>query len=619
MLFDFLIGLLEELRDAGPLAKTTSIIALAAIVTVPAGLVVAWYRRGVTHLKDKNAELTREARELRRARETLVKEVEGLGRQTIPGLAERAALERRDGNEERAIALVRSFADNDAAALGTLCREIASWHLSMVEDDPPGEHWHAAKRFATLAVHLEPSDHTAISLLAEINARTGEAALRTGDIEATRRAWEEAWHWAPVLENDATLVDVLLERLPKAREEGDFFRMLALAQRAVAVCRRTFGIKHPATCVALYHHSMALTLCGRHAEALEAIDALLPIRTEVSGERHPEALLTRWLHADVLRDLGRDAEALGAIDVLLPVQTEVNGERHPDTLAMRWLRAAALRDLGRHAEAMRAIDALLPIATEVSGERHPHTLTTRWLRAAVLRDLGRHDESLEAIDALLPVETEVCGERHPKTLATRGLRASVLQDLGRHDEAMSAIDAVLPIETEVLGERHTETLVTLRLRGSVLRSLGQVAEAVGVHRAAHAGLAEALGERHPRSLYAAADLGLSLAASGDAAAAEALLASTLVAQSSVLGSEHPDTRRTDEALAALRAQGDGMSAAAGEKMSTSPRPITEDMMGPGEDHLPQTSFFPYPDSAGETAGVSHGVKSFFIPSRHRVR
>lgn len=122
MFFDFLIGLLEELRDAGPLLWTTSIISLAAIVTVPAGLVSVWYRRGVTHLKEKKAELTREARELRRARDTLAREVERLRPQTIVGLAERVAFERREGNEERAIALVRGYVDHDAAALGPLCR-----------------------------------------------------------------------------------------------------------------------------------------------------------------------------------------------------------------------------------------------------------------------------------------------------------------------------------------------------------------------------------------------------------------------------------------------------------------------------------------------------------------
>ena len=607
MLIDFLISLLQDFRNANVLTKTTAISALAFFVVAPAGVIAAWYRRGVTRLQEENAELKRECRERRRAEEQLRRDVQGLRPQTIAGLVERVAFERRDGNHEQAIRLLRGFIDHDAAALGPHCRAIAEWHLSMVEGDPPSEHWTAAKRFATLAVHLEPNERTAAALLAEINARTGDAALRAGDIETTRRDWEEAWHWAPDLADDNTLVDVLLERLPKLREEGDYFRFLALAQRAVAVCRRTFGTRHEATFVAWNHHAAALKRCGRATEALEAIDALLPIQIEVSGYRHPETLRTRLIRASVLEDLGRyqealkavDAvlpiemevlgerhpevlttgnlrasilhylgrhdEALDAVDALLPIEMEVLGERHPEVLTTRYIRASIIRDLGRYEEALQALCAVLPIETEVRGDRHPKTLTTRWLRASVLHRLARDDEALAAIDAFLPIRAEVSGERHPETLLTRLLRASVLHDLGRNDEALEAVDALLPIEMEVLGEPHPDTLATHRLRGSILREIGEVDEALTAHRAAHEGLAQLLGDRHPRTLYTATELGLSLAASGDTPAAEALLVATLAVQSEVLGGEHPDTRRTMEALDNLRAQGSKASASIDEE------------------------------------------------------
>jgi hypothetical protein len=34
----------------------------------------------------------------------------------------------------------------------------------------------------------------------------GDAALRAGDIAATRRNWEEAWHWAPAEAGDGKRV-----------------------------------------------------------------------------------------------------------------------------------------------------------------------------------------------------------------------------------------------------------------------------------------------------------------------------------------------------------------------------------------------------------------------------
>ncbi len=38
---------------------------------------------------------------------------------------------------------------------------------------------------------------------------------------------------------------------------------------------------------------------GRYGEALAEIDAMLPIRTEVSGDRHPGTLTTRSLRIGV--------------------------------------------------------------------------------------------------------------------------------------------------------------------------------------------------------------------------------------------------------------------------------------------------------------------------------
>ncbi len=126
MVSDFFISFLPAFRDANVLTKTTAISALAFLVIAPADLIGARYRRGVTRLQEENAELKRECRERRRAEEQLRRDIAGVRPQTIPGLAERVAFEQRDGNEERAIALVRSFVDHDATALGPLCREIAS-------------------------------------------------------------------------------------------------------------------------------------------------------------------------------------------------------------------------------------------------------------------------------------------------------------------------------------------------------------------------------------------------------------------------------------------------------------------------------------------------------------
>jgi hypothetical protein len=97
MVISFFISLLQDFQEASVLTKTTAISALAFFVCTPAGLIIAWYNRGLTRLPGENDELRRECRELRRAEEQLQRDVDGLRLQTITGLAEEVALERREG------------------------------------------------------------------------------------------------------------------------------------------------------------------------------------------------------------------------------------------------------------------------------------------------------------------------------------------------------------------------------------------------------------------------------------------------------------------------------------------------------------------------------------------
>ncbi len=89
----------------------------------------------------------------------------------------------------------------------------------------------------------------------------------------------------------------------------------------------------------------ALLRLGCIDKALEVVDALLPIQTEICGARHSETLTTRWLGTAVVRDLGRYDEALKAVDALLTSEVEARSKRHPDTLGTLRLRESVLRSV----------------------------------------------------------------------------------------------------------------------------------------------------------------------------------------------------------------------------------------------------------------------------------
>ena len=100
---------------------------------------------------------------MRRDLDKLQREVDGLASQTISSPDERVVYERRDGNHERAIGLLRSFIDHEAAALGPHCRAIAERAVA------------AAMRTFRL---LEPITHTASLFRAKALRLLGLAATQ---------------------------------------------------------------------------------------------------------------------------------------------------------------------------------------------------------------------------------------------------------------------------------------------------------------------------------------------------------------------------------------------------------------------------------------------------------
>jgi hypothetical protein len=121
-----IIGVPEGVRDGSPLDQFLAFCAIVGFFALSAGIVFTWYYRGVNELEEENAALRRKAGELRRDRDRLQREVEGLESQTTPALEVRVTYEERNGNREQAIGLRCGFLDHDAAALGPHCRAIAN-------------------------------------------------------------------------------------------------------------------------------------------------------------------------------------------------------------------------------------------------------------------------------------------------------------------------------------------------------------------------------------------------------------------------------------------------------------------------------------------------------------
>ncbi len=175
---------------------------LSAVFTicVPLGTGLYAYSRFTKKLRLKTEEL----QELQKLNENRFQQIKTLQQaliksdETIAALKfqrpdewlKQAAAQRENGNEERAIRLLRSGFESIREPLSASCLDLAAHHFSLVPDygnRQVGE----AERQARLATLLCPEDENAKGLLAEILAVKAESDYTSGNEQGYDTAWDE--------------------------------------------------------------------------------------------------------------------------------------------------------------------------------------------------------------------------------------------------------------------------------------------------------------------------------------------------------------------------------------------------------------------------------------------
>ncbi|MEU0837784.1 tetratricopeptide repeat protein [Streptomyces sp. NPDC005969] len=194
---------------------------------------------------------------------------------------------------------------------------------------------------------------------------------------------------------------------------------------------------------------------GRHAEALVAYDALLPVFGRVFGAEHPQTLRLRSNRAQTLAVLFRHAECEAECADLARAAARGRGPEMPliAAAAQNGL-IYALNGQGRHPEA----EALACEALAAHRKPDRFTLVLRLGLARSLNGQDRHEEALaeaERADELrrsLPEE-----QRRPEAGAVELAMATSLQGLGRSTEARTRAAAAHDACLAVFGPDHHRT------------------------------------------------------------------------------------------------------------------------------------------------------------------
>lgn len=237
---------------------------------------------------------------------------------------------------------------------------------------------------------------------------------------------------------------------------GKHAEALEYQQKAIAICRKVFGERHPTTATSYDNVGLSLEALGRHPEALEFRQKALAIRLKAFGEEHPTTATSYNNVGLSLEALGRRAEALESQQKSLAIKLKTFGKEHPTTAISYNNVGLSLMALGRHAEALEYQQKALAIRLKAFGEEHPLTATIYNSIGMSLGSLGRHAEALKSLQKALAIRLKAFGEEHSDTAASYDNVAFFLLKLGRGQEALEYMQKAFEIRLTFLGPDHPD-------------------------------------------------------------------------------------------------------------------------------------------------------------------
>lgn len=396
------------------------------------------------------------------------------------------------GQEELAIEHLRVGFENVRIDFANVALKLAKHHAE--RGGIREQEWGEARQLAHLAAILNDKSRDAVALANELDEVVAESHFTRNRFNAADPLWSAPIEPEPTVDAVETIAQ-LTAKASTYVDRGHDFLGLRLASFAIRLAKGSKQFNSLRGCVARFVFARALLGCDRATAALDEIESVSPILTDLVGDESPALLGVRALRVRTLNVLGRSQEALAEMDQLMPLATNVRGSNDEWVLGLKFLYAETLHGLERREDALSRINALMPILKRVLGEEHTQTLLARYTRALLLAGLDQGEVALREIDEVSSIESRVLGKAHPQLMLTKMLRARVLDDLGRSEEALAEIDELTTASKASLGKRRTFELGILRAQ--VLKNLDRPQEAISELASFAAAQLELLGPAHP--------------------------------------------------------------------------------------------------------------------------
>ena len=216
---------------------------------------------------------------------------------------------------------------------------------------------------------------------------------------------------------------------------GLYPRAQSLFERALELCRRTFGDEDDQTLKTMQNLAIVMAHQGHYDQTERLNRQLFEIQRRTRGPEDPRTLISMSNLAVVLHQQGQYAEAAQLNRQLLDIQRRVLGPEHRNTVRTIANLAAVLIDQGQFAEAEKLDREALEIQQKAFGADNPDAIRTMSTLAIVLYNQQKYAEAENWNRQTLESQRRVYGPEHPWTLLAMNTMAAILTAQKKYADA----------------------------------------------------------------------------------------------------------------------------------------------------------------------------------------
>ena len=240
---------------------------------------------------------------------------------------------------------------------------------------------------------------------------------------------------------------------------GDYPKAMEWYQRALDICEKVLGKKHPYTATSYNNIASVYSHQGDYPKALEWFQKTLDIRETVLGKKHPDTATSYNNIAGVYSRQGDYPKALEWFQKALDIREKVLGKEHPSKATSYNNVAGVYSRQGDYPKALKWYQRALNISEKVLGKGHPDTAKIFNNIAGVYDSQGDYSKALEWLQKALDIREKVLGKEHPDTANSYNNIAVAYDSQGDYPKALEWYQRALDICEKVLGKEHPNTLI----------------------------------------------------------------------------------------------------------------------------------------------------------------